>query len=1127
VIAQLEQAKPIERAIAASESHDYQLTLDAGQYARVAIFQRRINVAVSLFDPQGKKVTEEDWFSIGDSELVSMIAETKTTYRIEVRAPDKAGTKGSYEIKLKELQPATEREKNIVAGDRLMAEGMLLIRQPDQDSWRKAIEKYQQSIQHWQGAAEPAWEASALYLIGYTYIALRDKQKAFDYLNQAIQVAEAAAQQGDEEHRQLGVKTQVMALSYMGQAYYQFGDPKQALKMFSQALLFARKIGDHAREIDMLNYLAYTHQAMGEFREALDYLSQEPEIVSEVGDRYKEASFLSNMCVVKDDLGEYKQGIDFCNQALSLKRDMKDRAGEAVVLNNLGSAYSGLGEYQQALDSYTDSYAITKVNGTPRDRGIALSNIGWAYGTLGDYEKALGIYNEALEIFRAEKDRLREGNVLGNIAVNYADQKDFRKSLEINLKVLELRREAKNKAGEAVTLNNIGGCYQNLGDNQAARGYYERAIALHRESGNQKELASSLGNLGSVYRDLGDYQKALEYLNEALKITRTIGDRYGEAGKLQLIAGVERDRGNLDEAKSLIEAALAAVESVRINLKSQRLRASYFAFVRKYHELDIELLMRLNQLRPSGGFDAAALQATEKGRARSLLELITEAGAEIRKGVDPALVERERILRQTISDKADRQTRLLSGKHTDEQATSAAKELDALTTEYEQVQTQIRQKSPQYAALTQPVPLSLPEIQSLLDGDSLLIEYALGEKQSFLWVVTPTTIKSFELPKRADIEAAARRVYDLITASYRLVPNTGPAQKQKRLDQADSDYPAAAVALSAMLLGPISGELKNKRLLIVGEGVLQYVPFAALPEPQSAISGSQSLARVVPAQPPTEGSTPLIANHEIVSLPSASVLGVLRQEALLRKPAAKTVAVFADPVFDTQDARIAMARRSPTTEEKELAQRSEVRTSAAESGLNGFARLRFSRQEADQIMKLAPSSQSLEALDFAATRAGAIKADLGEYRIVHFATHGLINNQHAELSGIVLSLVDEQGQSQNGFLRIYDIYNLNLKADLVVLSACQTALGKDVQSEGLVGLTRAFMYAGATRVVASLWQADDRGTATLMSRFYEGMLAQRQSPAAALRNAQLSMWKDKRWQHPRYWAAFTLQGDWK
>jgi CHAT domain-containing protein len=195
--------------------------------------------------------------------------------------------------------------------------------------------------------------------------------------------------------------------------------------------------------------------------------------------------------------------------------------------------------------------------------------------------------------------------------------------------------------------------------------------------------------------------------------------------------------------------------------------------------------------------------------------------------------------------------------------------------------------------------------------------------------------------------------------------------------------------------------------------------------------------------------------------------------------------------------------------------------------LDNFVRLRFSRQEADEITRLAPEEKRFEALDFAASRATAMSADLGQYRIVHFATHGLINNQHPELSGMVLSLVDEQGHPQNGFLRLYDIYNLRLGADLVVLSACQTALGKEIKGEGLVGLTRGFMYAGAPRVVASLWRIDDRATAEFMKRFYQAMLGEGLRPAAALRAAQVSMWKERRWQSPHYWAAITFQGEWK
>ncbi len=187
----------------------------------------------------------------------------------------------------------------------------------------------------------------------------------------------------------------------------------------------------------------------------------------------------------------------------------------------------------------------------------------------------------------------------------------------------------------------------------------------------------------------------------------------------------------------------------------------------------------------------------------------------------------------------------------------------------------------------------------------------------------------------------------------------------------------------------------------------------------------------------------------------------------------------------------------------------------------------FSRREADEITGLAGARASFKALDFAANRATALGSNLSQYRIIHFATHGLLNSQHPELSGIVLSLVDKEGLPQDGFLRLHDIYNLKLAADLVVLSACKTGLGKEIKGEGLVGLTRGFLYAGAPRVVASLWKVDDRATAELMKLFYQRMLRDSLRPAAALRKAQIDMWKQPRWAAPYYWAGFTLQGEWK
>jgi CHAT domain-containing protein len=307
-----------------------------------------------------------------------------------------------------------------------------------------------------------------------------------------------------------------------------------------------------------------------------------------------------------------------------------------------------------------------------------------------------------------------------------------------------------------------------------------------------------------------------------------------------------------------------------------------------------------------------------------------------------------------------------------------------------------------------------------------------------------------------------------------------------------------------MLLQPLAADLKQKRLVIVADGVLQYLPFSALTL--------------------SDGGPPLIVDHEIVTLPSASVLAVLREEFEQRKPASKLLAVLADPVFSANDPRLAQAKNAEPANHSSA---TDVQRSAIESGLGGLVRLRFSRQEAEEIARLAGDKRNLKALDFSASRSLVTKDNLSDYRIVHFATHGLINNQNPDLSGVVLSLVDEQGRPQNGFLRLYDIYNLKLDADLVVLSACQTALGKEIKGEGLVGLTRGFMYAGAPRVVASLWRIDDRATADIMKRFYEAMLKDGMRPAAALRAAQISMSQDKRWHSPHYWAAFTLQGEWR
>jgi CHAT domain-containing protein len=531
-------------------------------------------------------------------------------------------------------------------------------------------------------------------------------------------------------------------------------------------------------------------------------------------------------------------------------------------------------------------------------------------------------------------------------------------------------------------------------------------------------------------------------------------------------------------------------------------------------ELHIEVLMRLHKQLPEAGFDAAALLASERGRARSLLELLTESGTGIRRGVDARLLARERELEQLIAAKAEVQVRVLSRKHTAPEAAALAKELDALTMDFDQVQSRIRDSSPRYATLKQPAVLNLQEIQTrVLDEQTVLLEYALGKEKSFLWVVTPSSVEAFELPPRAEVEAVARRTYELLTARNHKPVKETMVERAARVRHADEAYSVAAALSSRMLLGAAASRIQKKRLLIVGEGVLQYLPFAALPEPGEVIAGSP-------------GPTPLMSNHEIVTAPSASVVTVLRQETADRRPAPKMLAVLADPVFSKDDLRTAREIH-PAAALLKISTANPDKRSAAQVDVGDFLRLRFSRTEAEEIARLAPPDATLKALDFDASRETVLKPDIGQYRILHFATHSLLDNKHPELSGIVLSLFDREGRPQNGFLRLYDVYNLQLGSDLVVLSACQTALGGDITGEGLIGLTRGFLYAGAPRVVSTLWEIDDRATVEIMKRFYSEMLVRGQRPTAAIRSAQMAMWKSRGWDAPYYWAAFTLQGEWR
>ena len=1077
-----ETGKIVERQLTGGETHTFQVPLSAGQYLRLAADQHGIDIELRIFGPNGQKLIEMDTLNgTQGPEIAAIIAERSGSYRIEIASTNKAVPGGRCEIKIEAIRTATDPDRKWIEAQQAYAEGRQLRAQSNAEVRRQAIGLFEEALRQWQAMDDRLMAAHTLYYLSSCHRLLGQQQQALPHLSQALHLLRDMGERREE----------APTLTNLGIVHTELGEPRKSLEYYNQALLQWRNIKDVYGEARTLINLGLAYTSLGEARRALEIYNQALSVWQKLGNHQQAADTLTNIGLTYDILGEGQESLEHYNQALSLYQAMANRRGEALALNNIGIAHGNLGEARKELEYYNRALELWRTMGNRREEANTLINIGSAEASLNDPKDAMTHYSQALQLWREVGDRRSEATALQYIGELHASSADPRKALE----------------------------------------YYDQALPLLRTAGDRWREACVLRNLGYLHARLGEPQQAMEYSSQALTIFRSVGDRSGEAQALYGIARAERDRGNLVEARRQIESAIALVEAVRADVNSRQLRASYLASIQKYYELNIDLLMRLNQERPTEGFDALAVQASERARARGLIETLAESGARIREGADAALLERERNLSQQLNAKAASLTQLASGPHKPEQAEALKLEISQLESEYEQAQVAIRRASPRYAAITQPQPLKLDEIQQQLDQDTLLLEYSLGEERSFLWAITNNSLASYELPKQEQINQAAREVYDLLTARGLRKRGETLRKQRERIAEADAQLPEAAARLSRMILSPAASRLGKNKLIIVADGALQYVPFGMLPMPESGRAGERESGRVVPISPalPLSHSPalPLIVNHEIISLPSASTLAIQRRELADRKPAPKMLAVIADPVFSSKDER----NRRGGVSSKQIASariiEHEEENAAVTVGRFSIPRLPFTRQEAERILAVSPGAANLKALDFRANRATATNPELGRYRYIHFATHGLLDSERPGLSALALSLVDERGKQQDGFLRAHEIYNLRLPADLVTLSACQTGLGKEIKGEGLVGLTRGFMYAGAARVVVSLWSVNDKATSELMTKFYRKMLKDGERPAAALRAAQVEMWRQKQWQSPYYWAAFVLQGEWR
>jgi len=968
-----------------------------------------------------------------------------------------------------------------------------------------AAKKYSEAQFFWHISNYPRREADTLKRLGDIHSILSDYQSAIDDYNGALQLAINVS---DE-------RFEVDILTQMSNAYLEMANVNKAFPFCSQAQEISRRIGYQEGAAQALNCLGVVSSISSEVLQAQESFEQALSIWQKIKSDRGLAYTQLNLGYLHSNLGNMDLALDFYKRALLYWQATDDQQKQALTLTAMGGVYALQGERQTALNLHNQALKLFRTIGNRNGEAATLNGIGYLYDDLGERNEALKSYVSALQLYESIGNRHYAAITLGYVGRVHFALGENEKALEFYNQKLATSRAVQDRRMEAYTLKDIGNVLTSNNERDKALEHYKQALTLSQDVMDRRGEAYILVSIGSLYDQQGSNRQALNYYEQALPLMQATADRRGEIQTLYSIARAKRDVGRLTEARNDIERSLELIENLRTKVVSPSLRISYLATVYQHYEFYVDLLMRMHRQDPVAGYGVLALEVNDHARARALLENLIVAHTDIRQGVDPRLLAEESQVRQQLNQKANQQTRLLSGRYTPEQETTIKKEVESLLAQYQEIESRVRDKSPKYAALTQPRQLQLSEIQKELDQETLLLEYSLGPEHSYGWVVTTTSVTSFELPSRSEIETAAKDLYGILAASNVPKKNESPAQQKARVAQTAAAYPAAAAKMSGILLDPIASLLGRKRLLIVADGVLQYIPFTALPE-----SGKST---------PGDGpSRPLVVNHEVVTLPSLSTLAELRNEVRGRPQAKKAVAVFADPVFARDDPRVKSGEHKKSRESGELRPHLERAIELEPDDAKViFERLPFSFQEAQAILEIAPNGETRRALGFDANLKTALDPELRQYRVIHFATHALLNNSYPELSGIVLSMIDPSGRPQDGFLRLNEIYNMDLPAELVVLSACQTALGKEARGEGLIGLTRGFMYAGVPRVVASLWRIDDRAAAELMRYFYEAMFWQHLPPAKALRAAQIKMWQTEEWRFPHYWAAFVLQGEWK
>jgi tetratricopeptide (TPR) repeat protein len=1059
----------------------------AGTSYLVEVDQGGLDLVLTIQSPAGVSQSFNSPLLRDESELAIFDAAEKGRYTLVLESHEYSGAIAHPVIKISELPPQSGKERDQLAGLHLLSEASAADHQSSVEGRKLALQSYDQAASLFRKTGDDHNLARCLY-----------SAATIEYWHQsqwglsaslAEEAAELYRRNGDERLAANAVHLQAAALVEKALEVEKSDSndiAPEALALFDQALELLRQAEEALQRLQfpydaarVTNNFGYTYLMMEEFDTAVPYFDRAAEQFRAMKEWQDELNPVSNLANIDREQANLVRAVETWQRQLELLPEDRDRRARADINDNLAAAQLALHRLTDALKSYSRGLEIHRQIDDINGQSYSLAGLGTTYYSLGQHELALEYTETALKAAEETNNGATQTSTLKFIGRIKRLAGDGKGALQAHSRALQLATGPMNRANirleiceDLLVLDRPGEALKMLGDTQALVDEFQNPL-LH---------ADFLRVSGATLLQSGRPADALEAYRQA-------ADRYQNVGlaaqQSRALFGQARAARALDDSTAALEhteQAIAAVEQLRGQLVAPEFRSFFLAARQDYYAFLIDILMELHANSEDGSDQhlMRALSISERSRARALIDLISEASIQMKGAGFEALNERQARLYEQMATRRFQLDQLLdqpgSG-NTEKRILEIRQELAGIENQVNLLRIELREKNPTYASLTDPEILEADSIREMLDGETVLLQYALGPENSYVWRVTRDSIEGIRLAGREEIEREARSLYALLQ-----VPGGGKehlAELSQRIAR-----------LSGLVLRP-AGPLPQGKVLVVADGVLHYLPFSVLLSP-SGFSEPESM----------------LASHELISVPSMSVLATQRQIHLDQRRPGRELAVFADPVFGSDDPRLTEPGNGAAVQP-------------------ALPRLPATAQEARSIAGLVAPDQQLLALGFDANLDAVMNTQLRDYRIIHFATHGRIDSRYPALSELVFSQVDENGQPREGSLHLHDIYNLDLQADLVAMSACSTALGREIAGEGLTGLTQGFMYAGSRSVLASLWQVPDRATAELMTRFYRNLLEGEQTPSAALRQAQLELASKARWRSPYYWGAFILQGEWK